>query len=113
MERSMTRGEQNLLMLESIIPRGEKLYVWCFDEAGEQIATSCPEEDEALLARVEGAETALFALGFTDFRVRLFHGAARLQLPAAQMAGAIDRRGAIREALAPYFETVLLDLKDR
>ena len=69
--------------------------------------------DEALLARVEGAETALFALGFTDFRVRLFHGAARLQLPAAQMAGAIDRRGAIREALAPYFEIVLLDLKDR
>jgi len=51
MERSMTQGEQNLLMLESVIPRGEKLYVWCFDEAGEQIATSCPEEDEALLAR--------------------------------------------------------------
>ena len=51
MERSMTRGEQNLLMLESIIPRGEKLYIWCFDEAGNQIASSCPAEDEALLAR--------------------------------------------------------------
>ena len=50
MERSMTRGEQNLLMLESIIPRGEKLYIWCFDEAGNQIASSCPAEDEALLA---------------------------------------------------------------
>ena len=51
MERSMTQGEQNLLMLESVIPRGEKLYVWCFDEAGNQIASSCPAEDEALLAR--------------------------------------------------------------
>ena len=51
MERSMTRGEQNLLMLESIISRGEKLYIWCFDEAGNQIASSCPAEDEALLAR--------------------------------------------------------------
>ena len=30
-----------------------------------------------LLRRVEGAETALFALGFTDFRVRLYDDAAR------------------------------------
>ena len=66
-----------------------------------------------LLAAVEGAEDALFALGFTDFRVRLFHGAARLQLPAGQMGSALERRGEIRAALAPWFEIVLLDLKDR
>ena len=66
-----------------------------------------------LLARIEGAEAALFDMGFSDFRVRLFHGAARLQLPAGQMAGAVARRGEIREALAPWFETVLLDMKDR
>lgn len=68
---------------------------------------------EADLNRVAGAEEALFALGFSDFRVRLFHGAARLQLPGGQMAEALARRDAIREALAPWFETVLLDLKDR
>ena len=66
-----------------------------------------------MLARVEGAEAALFALGFTDFRARLFHGAARLQLPAAQLAEAVARRDEIRAALAPYFDDVLLDLKGR
>ncbi len=68
---------------------------------------------EADLRRVAGAETALFELGFSDFRVRLFHGAARLQLPGGQMAQAIDRRETIRTALAPWFDTVMLDLKDR
>jgi uncharacterized protein len=66
-----------------------------------------------MLAAVEGAEDALFGLGFSDFRVRLFHGAARLQLPGAQMANAIARREEIRGSLAPWFETVVLDLKDR
>jgi uncharacterized protein len=65
------------------------------------------------LDRVEGAEDALFAMGFSDFRVRLFHGAARIQLPGGQMAKAVEGREAIRAALAPWFETVLLDLKDR
>ena len=68
---------------------------------------------EALLRRVEGAESALFGMGYTDFRVRLFHDAARLQLPAGQMPRAVEAREAIREALAPWFETVLLDLKER
>ena len=51
MDRSLTRGEENLLLLESVIPSSEKLYVWCYGEGGEGIATSCPAEDEALLSR--------------------------------------------------------------
>lgn len=51
MEQRMTQGEQNLLLLESVISGSEKLYVWCFDDAGELIASSCPKEDEALLSR--------------------------------------------------------------
>ena len=66
-----------------------------------------------LLRRVEGAETALFEMGYTDFRVRVFHDAARLQLPADQFARAANEREALRGALAPWFETVLLDLKAR
>ena len=66
-----------------------------------------------LLSRVEGAEAALFAMGFSDFRVRVFHDAARLQLPEGQLTDAVVRRNAIREALAPWFETVLLDLRER
>lgn len=66
-----------------------------------------------LLRRVEGAETALFALGFTDFRVRLYDEAARLQLPEGQLAKAVEQRQAIRQALAPWFDVVLLDTKTR
>lgn len=77
-----------------------------------RIPTGTPITDEDL-NRVKGAEAALFALGFSDFRVRLFHGAARLQLPGAQMAEAIARREEIRGALAPWIEIVMLDLKDR
>lgn len=66
-----------------------------------------------LLRRVEGAETALFALGFTDFRVRLYDDAARLQLPEGQLAKAAEQRQAIRQALAPWFDVVLLDTQTR
>lgn len=66
-----------------------------------------------LLRRVEGAETALFALGFTDFRVRLYDDAARLQLSEGQLAKAVEQRQAIRQALAPWFDIVLLDTQTR
>ena len=66
-----------------------------------------------LLRRVEGAETALFDLGFTDFRVRLYDDAARLQLPEGQLAKAVEQRQAIRQALAPWFDIVLLDTQMR
>lgn len=66
-----------------------------------------------LLRRVEGAETALFDLGFTDFRVRLYDDAARLQLPEGQLAKAVEQRQAVRQALAPWFDIVLLDTQMR
>lgn len=65
------------------------------------------------LAKVEGAETALLEMGYTDFRVRFFHGAARLQLPSAQWERASSERRAIREALQPWFTIVLLDMEER
>ena len=65
------------------------------------------------LAKVEGAETALLEMGYTDFRVRYFHGAARLQLPSAQWERASSERRAIREALQPWFTIVLLDMEER
>ena len=65
------------------------------------------------LERVEAAEGALFALGFTDFRVRLLSGAARIQLPADQWDRASELREAIRKALSPRFDAVLLDLETR
>ena len=65
------------------------------------------------LARVEGAEDALFRLGYTDFRVRVFHGAARLQLPRGQVERGVRGAGGLRQALKPYFTPILLDLEGR
>ena len=66
-----------------------------------------------LLERIEGAEDALFRLGYTDFRVRVFHGAARLQLPRGQMERAAREAEDIQAALKPYFTPILLDLEGR
>ena len=64
------------------------------------------------LARVEEAENALHGLGFRDFRVRLFHGAARVQVPEAQLPLALEQREKILAALGA-FDGVLLDLRGR
>ncbi|MDR2558537.1 MAG: ATP-dependent sacrificial sulfur transferase LarE [Oscillospiraceae bacterium] len=66
-----------------------------------------------LLARAEKAENALFLLGFTDFRVRVYDEAARLQFPQSQMHEAINKRAEITRAIKPYFKIVLLDLEGR
>lgn len=66
-----------------------------------------------LLRNVEQSEDALFRLGFTDFRVRVFHEAAKVQLPSGQMGAAIQKRTEILSAIKPYFSTVLLDLEAR
>ena len=65
------------------------------------------------LTRVEGAEDALFRLGYTDFRVRVFHGATRIQLPRGQMERAVREAETIQAALKPYFTPILLDLEGR
>ena len=49
MEQQMTRGEQNLLLLESLIPANEKFYVWCYDQKGNFVATSCAERERDIL----------------------------------------------------------------
>ena len=69
--------------------------------------------DRETLQKVEAAEAALSGLGFSDLRCRVFHGAARLQFPAAQLERAIRLRGDIREALKDAFEIILIDTEDR
>lgn len=74
--------------------------------AGERITAQ-------MLKRIEGAEDCLFALGFTDFRVRVFNGAARIQLPSEQILRAVEMRERICCDLKPYFDVALLDLEGR
>jgi len=66
-----------------------------------------------LLQKVEQAENKLFQMGFSDFRARVFHGAARIQLPENQIVRAAEQKNDVLNALKPWFETVLLDLKGR
>ena len=49
MEQRMTQGEQNLLLLESLIPGGERFYVWCYKKDGSFLASSCPQEEQNVL----------------------------------------------------------------
>ena len=80
------------------------------------LATRIPT-DETITAdalhRVEEAENALFALGFTDFRVRVYHGGARLQFPEPQMGLVLEQRAKIIGAVSPWLTPVLLDLEAR
>lgn len=91
------------------------LFTWC-KPAYACLATRIPWGNAItpeLLQKVENGENAVSRLGFSDLRVRLFHGAARIQLPDGQLQAAIEKREAIMEALRPWFDTVLLDLNGR
>jgi uncharacterized protein len=66
-----------------------------------------------LLQRVENAEAALFALKFSDFRVRVTGEAAKLQFPHDQMKKVLHKRNDIIKAIKPYFPAILLDLEGR
>lgn len=73
-----------------------------------RVPTGTPLDAETL-QKVEKAEDALFQLGYKDFRVRVFHGAARVQLLKADWPDE-EQRGKILSALKPYFDVVLLDM---
>lgn len=65
------------------------------------------------LGRVEKAEDFLTSKGYRDFRVRLYHDAARIQLPADQMVRALGEKEEIVSWLKESFEYVLLDMEGR
>ncbi len=80
------------------------------------LATRIPTGDRItgeLLERVEAAEKVLAELGFYDYRVRVYHEAARIQLPENQMRRALELREQIHKAIKPYFDIVLLDFEAR
>lgn len=80
------------------------------------LATRIPsgvEITDRMIKKVEAGENILFTFGFTDFRIRWFHGAARIQLAESQISLLTEKREEIRKRLVPLFEEVLLDLKSR
>lgn len=77
-----------------------------------RVPTGTPVAPDTL-RRVEAAEDALRALGFADFRVRVFHGAARVQLTPDAMPRLLSQRDAVLSALRPHFDDIFLDLTAR
>ena len=104
-ECGLSKGEIRRLSKEAGLFTWDKPAYACL---ATRIPTGQPITQE-LLSRIESAEDALFALGFTDFRVRVFHGCARLQLPISQMGRAVEQRERILAALGGLFEGVFLD----
>ncbi|MBR4219558.1 MAG: ATP-dependent sacrificial sulfur transferase LarE [Victivallales bacterium] len=66
-----------------------------------------------LLERTERAESFLFSLGFSDFRVRTLGENAKIQLPASQLPLLMEHREEIVRELKKAYNTVLLDLETR
>lgn len=80
------------------------------------LATRIPTGEVITKEKLEATEKAegfLFALGFTDFRVRSREGHARIQLREAQWPLLLQRRAEILEELKKYYVTVSLDLEVR
>ena len=77
-----------------------------------RIPTGIVLEPETL-KKVETGEESLREMGFSDLRIRVFHGAARLQIPESQMETVIQKREQILHRLEPVFSTVMLDLNAR
>ena len=80
------------------------------------LATRVPAGERLTAEKLENTERAedfLFSLGFTDFRVRLFNGAARLQIPAEQLPRLLERRAEILSELKKTYSAVMLDLEVR
>ncbi len=66
-----------------------------------------------ILSKINQGENALFALGFTDFRLRLQEKGCKLEIPTAQMELVFAQRETILQTLSPIFPEITLDLKGR
>ncbi|MBR2879048.1 MAG: ATP-dependent sacrificial sulfur transferase LarE [Oscillospiraceae bacterium] len=66
-----------------------------------------------MLRKIKDGEEKLKELGFSDLRLRWRDGAAKLELPAEQLALAIEKRNDIIAALGEDFTEISLDLKGR
>ncbi len=65
------------------------------------------------LFKVSECEKVLFDMGFSDFRVRIFNGAARIQLKPDMFVKAAELHNEILNRFKPYFDDVFLDFKER
>ena len=108
-ECGLTKADVRRLSREAGLPTWDKPAYAC-------LATRVPAGTPltaAALEKVEQGEAVLAALGFRDFRLRQRGDGALVQVTAAQMPLALERRAEILAGLAPLFAAVHLDLTAR
>lgn len=69
--------------------------------------------DKDTLEKVELAEGVLSNLGYKDFRVRVYYGAARIQMPEDEWYNFAQDRERVYSLLKPIFDIVLFDMEGR
>ncbi len=80
------------------------------------LATRIPSGDvitSEKLAVTEKAEDFLSKIGFTDFRIRMAKGNAKIQVKKDQFELAIRKREEIYNELIKYYKEIYLDFKER
>ena len=80
------------------------------------LATRIPTGEtitKELLYKTEKGEDFLFSLGFSDFRIRYFRGAAKLQFPKRDLPAVLNRWEEIKNGLKADYDEVLLDPSGR
>lgn len=77
-----------------------------------RIPTGQPITAEKLQA-TEQAESYLFSLGFSDFRIRMDGTAGKIQLRQEQLEKLLQHRAEILSTLKAFYSSVLLDLEVR
>lgn len=108
-ECGLTKDEIRRCSKEAGLPTWDKPAYAC-------LATRIPMDEPITKEKVqftENAETFLFSLGFTDFRVRMAGSAAKVQVPSSQIEKVIENRNTIVEKLKKYYSAVTLDLEAR
>ncbi|MBE5929242.1 MAG: ATP-dependent sacrificial sulfur transferase LarE [Lachnospiraceae bacterium] len=68
---------------------------------------------EGILHRIYHAEEVLSKLGFSDFRVRQYYEAAKIEVRDEQFDMVISKRDEIIEHIKPYFNDIFFDIKGR
>ena len=80
------------------------------------LATRIPTGERITLDKLEKTERAenfLASLGFRDFRVRLDHGKARIQVRTEDLTLVMENRQNILDTLGQLYDGVVLDLEVR
>jgi uncharacterized protein len=107
LEAGITKAEVRELAQALGLPVWDKPAMACLSSRVPHGTPITPE----LLRQIESAEDVLVALGFRQFRVRHHDTIARIELPAEDLAAALDQREAIVAGVkAAGYRFVALDL---